>query len=228
MSGWIILLSWTLAHHRGGFSAPSSTRCSLLIALPLTHKIWWWYHHLIYDSDEKACREEVRHLTHWYYPNNLDLNTRKWTSETHWSLCPLPHKEEIERLASFKFLYVCISADLTGTTDISHQVGKAQQRFYFLGKLKHAHLTYCCTVWFVSCIEENRKALRQVVRVAECVIGATLPSLCDTGWLQRKACCFIMYHTQTRLHLFFPLLSGKRFRSIRTKISTLKKLFLIQ
>ena len=50
------------------------------------------------------------------------------------------HREEVERVDSFKFLGVHISADLTQTTHISHQVGKAQQRLYFLSKLKQVHL----------------------------------------------------------------------------------------
>uniref|UniRef100_A0A3Q3XE81 Ig-like domain-containing protein n=1 Tax=Mola mola TaxID=94237 RepID=A0A3Q3XE81_MOLML len=72
--------------------------------------------------------------------------------------------EEVERVESFKFLGVTISADLTWSTHISHQVRKAQQRLYFLRKLRQTHLprplltnfyrptiesllTYCCTVW---------------------------------------------------------------------------------
>lgn len=74
-------------------------------------------------------------------------------------------------------------------THVSHQVGKVQQRLYFLRKLKHAHhphplLTYFyrsaaeslptdrCTVWFTSCTGENRKVLQQVLRVVERVICA--------------------------------------------------------
>ena len=42
-------------------------------------------------------------------------------------------------MESFKFLGVHNSADLTWTTHILHEVGKAQQRLYFLRKIKHAH-----------------------------------------------------------------------------------------
>ena len=49
------------------------------------------------------------------------------------------HREEVEKVESFKIVGVHISADLTWTTHISHQVYKAQQRLYFLRKLKHAH-----------------------------------------------------------------------------------------
>ena len=82
----------------------------------------------------------------------------------HRALCSL-HGEAVERVESFKFLGVHISADLTWTTHICHQVGTAQQRLYFLRKLKHVHLPQhlltnfyqsvmenllksCCTMWF--------------------------------------------------------------------------------
>ena len=48
--------------------------------------------------------------------------------------------EEVERVKSFTFLGVQLSADLTWSTHISHQVGKAQQRLNFLRKLRQAHL----------------------------------------------------------------------------------------
>lgn len=75
-----------------------------------------------------------------------------------------------------------------------------------LRKLKYAHLlqrlltnlyrstiesilTYCCTVWFSSCTEANRKALERVVKAAERTIGSALPLLRDiySGPLQKKA-----------------------------------------
>lgn len=134
--------------------------------------------------------------------NNLDINTTK-TKEMimdlrrskrteHYALCI--DGEEVERVESFKFLGVHISADLTWSTNISHQVGKAHQRLYFLQKLCQIHLpqhllinfyrstiesilTYCYTVWFGSCTAEDRKDLQRVVRAAERVIGTTLPPL---------------------------------------------------
>ncbi len=140
---------------------------------------------LISNNNEAAYREEVQHLTNWCFQNNLDLNTTKTkeiivdfrrSRRTEHSALSI-HGEEVERVESFKFLGVHISADVTWTTHISHQVRKAQQRLYFLRKLKHAHLphhlltnfyrsaiesilTYCCTVWFSSCTEENKKDLR--------------------------------------------------------------------
>lgn len=89
------------------------------------------------------------------------------------------HREEVERVESFKFLGVHILANLTWSTHISPQVGKAQQRLYFLRKLKHAHLpqhlltnfhrsmmesllTDCCKVWFSSCTAQDRRDLQRV------------------------------------------------------------------
>lgn len=114
----------------------------------------------------------------------MDFRKSKRTEHTALSI----HGKEVERVGSFKFLGVHISADLTWTTHISNQVGKAQQRLHFLRKLKHAHLrphlltnfyrsvmesilTYCCTVWFSSCSAENCKSIQRVVKAAEQVIG---------------------------------------------------------
>lgn len=73
--------------------------------------------------------------------------------------------EKVERIESFKFLGVQILADLLWSTNISHQVWKAQQRLYFLRKLHQTQFpqrvlvnfysstiknfpTYCCKLWF--------------------------------------------------------------------------------
>ena len=160
--------------------------------------------------------------------NNLDLNTSK-TKELivafHKSkctelFCPL-HTQRGGRES--KFLWVHISADLTWTTHISHQVGKAQQGLYFLRKLKHAHLphhlltnfcrstiesllTYCCMVWFSSCTTQDRKDQQQVVRAVQRIIGMTLPPLKDiyTGWLQKKSSCIVKDPTHPGHYLFSP------------------------
>lgn len=210
---------------------------------------------LISDCDETAYREEVQHLTEWCCHNNLDLNItktkelivdfRKSKRVEHSALHI--YGKEVERVESFKFLGVHISADLTWTVHISHQVGKAQQRLYFLRKLKHAllphHLlinfyrttiesllTYCCAVWFASCTEQNRKDLQRVVRAAERVIGTTLPPLRDiyTGRLQKKATCISKDPTHPGHHLFSPLPSGKRYRALRTKTKRLLNSFFPQ
>ena len=137
--------------------------------------------------------------------------------------------EEVERVESFKFLGVHISADLTWSTNISHQVGKAQQRLYFLRKLRQAQLpqrllvnfyrstiesllTYCCTLWFNCCTAEDKRKLQRVVRAAERAIGTSLTPLRDiyTGRLQQKASITIKDPSHPGHSLFppFPLVNA--------------------
>ena len=207
---------------------------------------------LITNNNETAYREEIQHLTQWCSHNNLDLNTTK-TKEMiidfrrarrveHSALCV--RGEEVERVDCFTYLGVHISSDLTWSKNISHQVGKAQQRLYFLRKLKQAHLpqnllinfyratiesllTYCCTVWFASCTVENRRDLQRVVRMAEKVIGTTLPPLSDlyAGQLCKKASCISKDPTHPGHVLFAPLPSGRRYRTIKTHTNRLRNSF---
>ena len=103
---------------------------------------------LITNNRDSPYRKEIRHLTKLCTENNLDLNTSK-TKELivdfqkfkRNELSALYQRvEEVERIENFSFFGVHISTDLAWTTHISHQVGKAQQRLYFLSKLKQAHL----------------------------------------------------------------------------------------
>ena len=146
---------------------------------------------LINNNDESAYREEVKRLTDWCSHNNLDLNTNKTKEiivdfrKSKRTVLPTLSidGQEVERVESFKFLGVHITADLTWSVHTSNQVGKAHQRLYFLRKLKQAHLprpllvnfyratiesilTYCCAVWFASCTVKERWELPRVVRAA--------------------------------------------------------------
>ena len=84
---------------------------------------------LIDDNDESANREEVQHRWRLCDKNNLDLNTSK-TKEKIMDLRRSNLKgnfalfiagEEVEKLESFKFPGVNISANLTWSTHISHK-----------------------------------------------------------------------------------------------------------
>ena len=88
-----------------------------------------------------------------------------------------------EKVQSFKFLGVHISADLSWTENTTALVKKAQQRLHFLRVLWKEHLdtqllvtfyrssiesvlTYAVTVWYSSCTEADRKRLQRVVKNA--------------------------------------------------------------
>ncbi|KAI3352137.1 hypothetical protein L3Q82_020949 [Scortum barcoo] len=168
---------------------------------------------LITKGDETHYRKEVQLLTRWCKDNNLLLNVSK-TKEIvvsfqrgHTQHHPLTiDGAAVERVSSTKFLGVHISDDLSWTTNTASLAKKAQQRLYFLRKLKRASapppimttfyrgtiesiLTSCITVWGGSYTVHNRKALQRIVRTAERIIGVPLPSLQDlyTTRLTRKA-----------------------------------------
>ncbi len=148
--------------------------------------------------------------------------------------------EKVERVDCFRYLGVHITADLTWSVHISHQVGKAHQRLYFLRKLKQSQLpqnllvrfnratlesllSYCCTVWFASCTAEDRKTLQRVVRTAERVIGTTLPPLSEiyAGRLHRKASSISKDPTHPGHQLFTTLPSGRRYRALGARTNRL-------
>lgn len=139
-------------------TGPSST-----LRLPLSNL-------LMTRLDKKSAYRD-QHSSEWCSDNNLNLkfsNTKglivylSRSNHREHSAFYL-HREEAQRVESLKFLGMHISADLTWTTHISHLVGKAKYRLYFLRMWRHAHfphhlltnfywsareslLTCCCTV----------------------------------------------------------------------------------
>ena len=100
---------------------------------------------------------------------------------------------EVQCVSDFKFLGIHISDDLTWTLNSSIMVKKVQQHLYFLQSLKKAHLctgilgnfysctvesilTNCISVWFSNCSASDHKALQRVVKTAQHITDAQLPS----------------------------------------------------
>ncbi|KAI3373200.1 hypothetical protein L3Q82_006515 [Scortum barcoo] len=125
-------------------------------------------------------------------------------------------------VSSTKFLGVHVTEHLTWTINTTSLAKKANQRLYFLRKLRKARapapimctfyrgtiesvLTSSITVWYGTCSASCRKTLQRIVRAAEKIVGASLPSLQDiyTSRLTCKA------HPS---HSFFSLPSGRRLR----------------
>ncbi len=114
----------------------------------------------------------------------------------------------VERASSTKFLGVHITEDLSWTNNTAALAKKAQQRLYFLRKLRRARvpapimctfyrgtiesiLTSCITVWYGACNASCRKSLQRIVRAAEKIVGVSpLPP----GHLQHPS------HPQSPLH----------------------------
>ncbi len=207
---------------------------------------------LISNRDETNYRSEVSRLAGWC---NLSLNVEK-TKEivvnfrrVHTQHAPLTiNGATVERASSTKFLGVHITEDLSWTNNTAALAKKAQQRLYFLRKLRRARapsvpimctfyrdttesiLTSCITVWYGACNASCRKTLQRIVRAAEKIVGVSLPSLQDiySTRLTRKALCIAGDPTHPT-HSFFSLLpSGRRLRSLQARTSRLKDSFIHQ
>ncbi len=209
---------------------------------------------LISNRDETNYRSEVSRLAGWCSDNNLSLNVEK-TKEivvdfrrVHSLHAPLTiNGATVERVSSTKFLGVHITEDLSWTNNTAALAKKAQQRLYFLRKLRRARapapimctfyrgtieciLTSCITVWYGACNASCRKSLQRIVRAAEKIVGVSLPSLQDTynTRLTRKALSIAGDPTHPT-HNFFSLLpSGRRLRSLQARTNRLKDSFIHQ
>ncbi|KAJ0070008.1 hypothetical protein NL108_000247 [Boleophthalmus pectinirostris] len=152
---------------------------------------------LITEGNEAPYRDELLKLSEWCATNNLALNIIKelildfrWNRAT-----PAPlyiNGQSVERVESFKFLGVHISADLSWSVNTSALDKKAQQWLHFLLRkvqlntsllLTFYHstteslLTSVVTVWYSSCTEVDRKHLQRVTNTAQDIIGCPLPFL---------------------------------------------------
>ncbi len=143
--------------------------------------------------------------------------------------------------------WVHITEDLSWTNNTAALTKKAQQRLYFLRKLRRARaptpimctfyrgtiesiLTSCITVWYGACNASCRKSLQRIVRAAEKIVGVSLPSLQDiySTHLTRKALSIAGDPTHPT-HSFFSLLpSGRRLQSLQARTSRLKDSFIHQ
>uniref|UniRef100_A0AAR2IU34 Reverse transcriptase domain-containing protein n=1 Tax=Pygocentrus nattereri TaxID=42514 RepID=A0AAR2IU34_PYGNA len=205
----------------------------------------------ITGGDEAAYRREVTRLVSWCDDNNLILNTDK-TKELIVDMRKerRPHRPlfirelEVERVSSFKYLGVQISEDLTWSLNTKQLVRKAQQRLYFLRRLRRfgmspvilsnfyncvieSLLTSCITMWYGSLTMMDRKCLQRVVKTAEKITNSPLHSLQNiyNHRVQRKAASIIKDPTHPQHGLFKPLPSGRRYRSMMCKTSRLKNSF---
>ncbi|MEL7309606.1 MAG: DUF1891 domain-containing protein, partial [Pseudomonadota bacterium] len=206
----------------------------------------------ISNNEETHYREEVQRLTQWCCRNNLILNTskmkevivdyRRSRKTEHAPLCI--HEEAVERVDSIKFLGIHISSDLSWSVNTSHLVRKAQQRLFFLRKLKRSGLSsqvltdfyratiesiqcLSVTVWYGSCTSQNKKDLARVVRTAQGIVGCHLPDL-DSVYaarVQKRARRMAADPTHPGNALFVPLPSGKWYRNIKATTKRLRDSF---
>ncbi len=122
----------------------------------------------------------------------ISVNYRKTRKMT---LPPLyMHGEEVEKINNIKFLGLYITNDLTWTVNTHYSIKKAQQRPFFMRKLKKAKvpsqllvifyrstiesiLCHCIMVWYTSCTTQNRRDLARIVKTAQRIVVTKLPDL---------------------------------------------------
>ncbi|KAI4905265.1 hypothetical protein NFI96_004844 [Prochilodus magdalenae] len=144
---------------------------------------------------------------------------------------------EVERVSSFKYLGVHISDDLTWTLNTTYVLKRAQQRLYFLRRLRkfgmsprilsnfysciiESILTSCITVWYGSTTVKDRKRLQRVVKTATKITKMAQPSLQSIYNLRvhRRAASIIKDPTHPQHGLFTLLPSAGQVQEMEIRI----------
>jgi hypothetical protein len=155
---------------------------------------------LITDNDETVYKEEVRDLRVWSQDIKLSLNViktkvmivdyRKRRTE-HAPI--LIDGSVVEQVESFNFLGVQITNKLSWSKHTKTVMKRARQNLFPLRRLKRcvlrssklfsctieSILTGCFTDWYDNCLASDRKALQEVVRMAQYITYAKLPVIQD-------------------------------------------------
>ena len=157
---------------------------------------------LVTNADESEYRDQVNKLISWCNDNNLELNvnkTKEMIVDFRRKKCSPPsplviHGRTIEIVQHFKFLGSTISSNLKKELNVVSIVKKAQQRLYFLRRLRsfgfttqvmlnfyrtviESVLICSITVWFGTITQKETPRLNRVVNIASRIIGRDLPSL---------------------------------------------------
>ncbi|KAK1784796.1 hypothetical protein P4O66_003465 [Electrophorus voltai] len=142
---------------------------------------------LISKDDESAYREEVQKLVSWCKVNNLYLNVDK-TKEmvVDFRRARQDHSQlaikssSVEIVKNIKFLGVHLSENLTWTLNTSSITKQAQQRLYFLRKLREAHLPSPILTTFYRGTVESILSSCIITWFGNCTaFGVSLPSITD-------------------------------------------------
>ena len=140
---------------------------------------------LITNSDESEYRDQVNKLISWCNDNNLELNVHK-TKEIivdfrrKKSSPPSPlviDGRTVEIVQNFKFLGSTISSNLKWELNVVNIVKKAQQRLYFLRRLRSFGLTTQVMLNFYRAVIES--VLIYMVRVDYTEGNAQIKQSCE-------------------------------------------------
>ncbi len=111
------------------------------------------------NNDETAYRNEVQHLTLLWCDNNSLVHNIKKTKEIivdfrktgQYKHSPLSIGNEVVERVTIYISGVTVSEDLSWSTNTASVVGKAQQRLYYLRKMKSAKIPRQLMVNFYNC-----------------------------------------------------------------------------
>lgn len=135
----------------------------------------------------------------------------------------------------YQHVGIHITSELTWSLNTLQLVNKAQKRLFFLRKLKRARLAsqlpanfyivtierilfLGVTVWYGSCMQQDRKDLARVVRAAQGIMGRSGLSVHWPGPEEGQVYCYGSHQSG----LFVQLPSGKQFRNIKVSTTKLK------
>ncbi|XP_059211842.1 E3 ubiquitin-protein ligase TRIM39-like [Centropristis striata] len=99
---------------------------------------------LINHNHESNYRDEVSRMAEWYRDNNLSLNVEKTKEIVDFRRASTQHPPltingaAVERVSSTKFLGVHLDEDFSWSCNTTSLARKAQQRLYFLRRLRRA------------------------------------------------------------------------------------------
>eukprot|EP00061_Rhincodon_typus_P009969 g33877.t1 len=164
----------------------------------------------ISNNDESKFRREIEGLVAWCNENNLSLNvnkTKELITDFRKKGRETPLSISMELRSRVKFLRVRITDDLSWTSHVNVTVKKAQQRLFFLKQLRklgiflrsltnfyrciiESILSGCITAWYDNCSAQDNKKLQNMVRTAQTIMEANLPSMDYNlyGSLPQKGC----------------------------------------
>ena len=151
------------------------------------------------------------------------MDYRRSRKTEHAPLCI--HGEAVERVDSIKFLGIHISSDLSWSVNTSHLVRKAQQRLFFLRRLRSFEvcsemlhmfyqsvvasvLFYAAVCWGGSMTDRNSRRLDRLVKKASSVLGRSLDPL--GAVVERRTRSIVQSILENDRHPLHSILEGQR------------------
>ena len=200
-------------------------------------------------SDTKNYINSIDQFNVWCEENFLNLNVKK-TKEMHFDFSRNEHhitpvkidNEKVEIVTEYKYLGFTVDHKLTGTCHVKKMIKKANQRMFFLRKLKHISVDrnimdlfyksviqsvfcYCMVCWFVNLSDKDKKIINKVVKCARRmgVDASSAVELCND--LYHKKIISILDYPDHPLYHMYKYLPSSRLDSIYCRTERFKKSF---